>query len=103
MGVQMPDQPGFEIRLPDCQFHRSLSAGAVFGRRRHMVCVGAGAITEHFCNRSGAAPQCVLKVFDNEHAGTLSHDKAISSSIERAGCLCWTVIKARGHGSRSGE
>ncbi|MBB5464583.1 CO dehydrogenase/acetyl-CoA synthase alpha subunit [Paraburkholderia sp. CI2] len=45
----------------------------------------------------------MLQFFYDEHAGTFSHDKAISSSVERAGCLSGMVIKARGHGSCGGE
>mmetsp|Transcript_14084 Transcript_14084/g.40875 ORF Transcript_14084/g.40875 Transcript_14084/m.40875 type:complete len:208 (+) Transcript_14084:826-1449(+) len=67
---------------------------AVLAWVSHMVCVARDAATEVLSDDLGPALLCVLQRLKHEHAGALSHDKAVAALVPRARRLGRLVVAA---------
>ncbi len=68
MGIQMPDLLRRDTGLFQGDFHGPVSAVAVFRAGRHMIGIRAGAVTDDFRQRRGAAGQGVVEGFHHQQS-----------------------------------
>ncbi len=102
MGINVVNIGGLETGVFEGVLHGASGAVAFGVGLGDMVGVGGHAVAQQFGVDSGAARFGMLQRFQNQHAASFAHHKAVALGVKRAAGV-FRVVVAGGHRPRGAE